>query len=67
MRARRALPGGRLDAQNAHRILLRGLMIRAAATFVAFFVAAATPALAQPYSSIRNGDVVQLLYAFRLN
>jgi len=42
-------------------------MIRAAATFVAFFVAAATPALAQPYSSIRNGDVVQLLYAFRLN
>jgi aldose 1-epimerase len=35
-------------------------MIRAAATFVAFFFAAATPAFAQPYSSVRNGDVVQL-------
>jgi aldose 1-epimerase len=35
-------------------------MIRAAATFVALVLAAATPAFAQPYSSIRNGDVVQL-------
>jgi aldose 1-epimerase len=35
-------------------------MIRAAATFAAFFLAAATPAVAQPYSSTRNGDVVRL-------
>jgi aldose 1-epimerase len=35
-------------------------MMRAAATAAMFFVATATPALAQPYSSIRNGDVVQL-------
>src|SRR5436309_2302037 len=35
-------------------------MIRAAATFVAFFLAAAAPAFPQPYSSIRDGDVVQL-------
>jgi aldose 1-epimerase len=34
-------------------------MMRAAATAAIFFVAA-TPALAQRYSSIRNGDVVQL-------
>jgi len=34
-------------------------MMRAAVT-AAMFVAAATPAFAQPYSSIRNGDVVQL-------
>src|SRR5258708_25017900 len=35
-------------------------MICAAATVVAFFFAAAAPAWAQPYSSVRNGDVVQL-------
>jgi len=35
-------------------------MTRAAATAAMFFVAAAAPAFAQPYSSIRNGDVVQL-------
>ena len=35
-------------------------MTRAAAIVIASFLAAATPASAQPYSSIRNGDVVQL-------
>ena len=35
-------------------------MIRAAAPFVAFLLAAARPAFTQPYSSSHNGDVVQL-------
>jgi aldose 1-epimerase len=35
-------------------------MIRVAATVVTLFLAAATPTVAQPYSSIRNGDVVRL-------
>ena len=35
-------------------------MIRVAATFVALFLAASTPTVAQPYSSTRNGDIVRL-------